>query len=157
MLDNMNNPHLKDYNSKEMLYTYESLMAFNDIGYAILDKNGNILETNDIFLNIIGALFSEVYGSNIKNFIKDIDCEKFNQKWRKIQNGIPAKSVSLLLSHKQRTFFVNISASKSQISDKTFMIIQDLTENQNIKTKQNMKLRKSIQEFRETIKERVNA
>ena len=107
------------------------LLNFTNTAFLLLDKNKNILSTNNMLCNIIGcADSSTIISKSIYNIVDLEDHKKIEDSWSKMLNGVCVDGLEIKLKkHDNNIAWVNVSGNSIMVTqNKILWILKDISD-----------------------------
>lgn len=100
------------------------------IGYVVVDRHGNILETNKTFSEMLGMQISEIVDCPLKSFIHSKDRKVLSTRFKTLYNQSDKKLITFRLKRKNGTY-LHASLEGRTIA-KSLLHTQDPRENRSV-------------------------
>lgn len=114
------------------LTTFKNLIETIKIAYLVLDADGNILEVNKVFTEMIGNESTKIIGKNISELVSLENKSKIKKAIELLNKGIPIEDMEIDLdSHifNKSGIWIRINANIMENGKKSiFCIIKDITD-----------------------------
>jgi len=121
---------------------YRNLIELTDTAYAILDRSLHIVETNDVFNDLLGTKIENLKGKSLRCFISGKDICKFDEATDELLNGALINNLEIILRTPKKEL-VAVSLNANMIENGTYKIICLL---RNISKKRGAEIREYIKE-----------
>lgn len=125
---------------KESAERYQTVIETTDTGYAVLNKDGKIIDSNQKFAQMIGfGSSTEITGKSIDSFLSDT-FKRYGNNLSNILGKGPVQNLELEFEHPNNAIVpVEINANKisSEGKDLILMLCRDITERKQSREKLN--------------------
>jgi len=110
---------------------FQDFLEDSPLPYQSLDKNGNILDINQIWLDTLGYKRKEVVGRHFSEFLSSEYHEKFRKCFRQFKRTNTATNIEMEMAHKKGTripvsFFGKVKRNKKGAFQRTHCMFQDI-------------------------------